>query len=170
MISFTVTNFVPSAARATFGLDAAAAGWLISTGYLLAMGCNLAIGYLMDRADRWTIMSVIALLLIPASLLLTMHDLAVFRIATALTLALGFTATNQVYALAREVMDAHDAAGAIGALGLGAGVFAYVGPQALGVLRDHTGGFAVGWYVMAGTATVALLVLLTLRRVTRTRG
>lgn len=50
----------------------------------------------------------------------------------------------------------------MGVVSLGAGVFGYVGPQALGFLRDWTGGFSIGWYVIAGIclATVAELYLL----------
>ncbi len=168
MMAFSVTFFVPSAVRFTFGLDGVAAGWMISTGYLLGIFTNLYVGYLMDRHDKWTVMIAIAALLAPASLLLAVHDLVVFRATTAVVLALGFTATNQVYALAREVMDSRDAAGAMGVLSLGSGIFGYVGPQVLGVLRDRTGGFAVGWYVMAGAATLACAELVVLR--SRVRG
>jgi LPXTG-motif cell wall-anchored protein len=41
-------------------------------------------------------------------------------------------------------------------------VCGYFGPQMLGALRDRTGGFAAGWYMMAGVAaaTVCLIFLL----------
>lgn len=47
-------------------------------------------------------------------------------------------------------------------MSLGAGIFGYIGPQVLGSLRDWTGGFNIGWYVIAGIciATVMELYLL----------
>src|SRR5436190_13226897 len=48
---FTVTYFVPSVAGSVYGLDAAASGVIISTGYMAAIAVNLLIGVLADRYD-----------------------------------------------------------------------------------------------------------------------
>ena len=52
----------------------------------------------------------------------------------------------------------------MGIVSLGGGVFGYLGPQTLGLLRDWTGGFTAGWYFVAGGACVALLVIILLKR------
>lgn len=164
MGQFSVTFFVPSAARSMYALDAAQAGWVISTGYLCAMFANLGIGALVDRYDRWTVMAWLFAVLTVASASMTIDNLLVFRIATATVLAGGFSAANQIYGIAGDVMRGREAGNAIGVVSLGAGVFGYIGPQLLGSLRDWTGGFTAGWMMVATADALTLLLLLALRR------
>jgi predicted MFS family arabinose efflux permease len=164
MGQFAATFFVPLAAKSLFNLDAMAAAYIISTGYICAIFANLLFGYLMDRYDQWKIMGVLVSILLLASLAMTAQDLAVFRIATALVVACGFSATNQVYGIAGQVLRGRDTGPVIGIVSLGAGIFGYLGPQALGALRDWTGGFNAGWYMIAGVAAITLLEIILLRR------
>jgi cyanate permease len=50
----------------------------------------------------------------------------------------------------------------MGVVSLGAGLFGYFGPQMLGILRDRTGSFAAGSYMVAiaDVLTLGLIVLL----------
>jgi predicted MFS family arabinose efflux permease len=162
--SFSVTFFVPAAATTVFKMDAVGASFVISTGYICAIFLNLLFGYLMDHYNKWIILSSLVVFLIPASLAMTSENELVFRIATAVVLAGGFTATNQVYGLAGSVLRGRETGNVMGMLGLGAGISGYVGPQMLGVLRDRTNGFDAGWYMMAGIALVTLIELLLLKR------
>lgn len=162
--SFSVTFFVPAAATTVFKMDAVGASFVISTGYICAIFLNLLFGYLMDHYNKWIVLSSLVVLLIPASLAMTSGNELVFRIATAVVLAGGFTATNQVYGLAGSVLRGRETGNVMGMLGLGAGISGYVGPQMLGVLRDRTNGFSAGWYMMAGIALVTLIELLLLKR------
>jgi predicted MFS family arabinose efflux permease len=162
--SFSVTFFVPAAATTVFKMDAVGASFVISTGYICAIFLNLLFGYLMDHYNKWIVLSSLVVLLIPASLAMTSENELVFRIATAVVLAGGFTATNQVYGLAGSVLRGRETGNVMGMLGLGAGISGYVGPQMLGVLRDRTNGFSAGWYMMAGIALVTLIELLLLKR------
>ena len=164
MASFSVTFFVPSAAATTFKMDAVGAAFVISTGYICAIFLNLFLGYLMDRYNKWIVLSSLVTLLIPASLAMTSENELVFRIATAVVLAGGFTATNQVYGLAASVLSGRETGNVMGVLSLGAGICGYVGPQMLGLLRDWTQGFNAGWYMMAGIALLTLIELLLLKR------
>ena len=61
-------------------------------------------------------------------------------------------------------MAGRDAGPVIGIVSLGAGVFGYVGPQMLGILRDWSGGFNAGWYFLAFAATVTLVEIVVLHR------
>jgi predicted MFS family arabinose efflux permease len=162
--SFSVTFFVPAAATTVFKMDAVGASFVISTGYICAIFLNLLFGYLMDHYNKWIVLSSLVVLLIPASLAMTSENELVFRIATAVVLAGGFTATNQVYGLAGSVLRGRETGNVMGMLGLGAGISGYVGPQMLGVLRDRTKGFSAGWYMMAGIAVLTLIELLLLKR------
>lgn len=84
-------------------------------------------------------------------------------------LTLGFAATDQGYGLAADVLRGRESGNVMGVVGLGAGVFGYVGPQALGFLRDWTGGFSIGWCVVAGICLVTVAELYLLEAASRTR-
>ena len=160
--SFSVTFFVPSAAESAFGISTVSSSLIISSGYLVAVFVNLGVGYLMDRFNKWRVMGFLMTTMVVASLGMTVHNLPLFRICTVTLLAFGFAATNQGYGLAADVLRGRESGNVMGVVSLGAGVFGYAGPQALGVLRDWTGGFSIGWYAIAGIclATVAELYLL----------
>ena len=164
---FTVTYFVPSVAAALYGLDAAAAGIIISTGYLTAIVVNLGVGLLIDRFNKLAVLGVIFVLLAGASASLVIENLFIFRVATAAVIGLGFTAANQLYGLAGAVMPRHEAGPAMGVVSLGAGLFGYFGPQMLGILRDQTGSFAAGFYMVAVADVITLILIAVLYRLTR---
>jgi predicted MFS family arabinose efflux permease len=159
---FTITHFVPSVAKSEFGLDARAAGIIISTGYLAAIAMNLVVGVLADRFNKLAVLAGMFVLLVCASGSMTIPDEAAFRIATASVISLGFAATNQLYGLAGSLMPRREAGNAMGLVSLGAGLFGFFGPQLLGFLRDATGSFNAGFYMVmcADILTLALLALL----------
>jgi predicted MFS family arabinose efflux permease len=162
--SFSVTFFVPSAAASIFKLDAVSASWIISSGYVVAIFLNLVVGYLMDRYNKWVIMGTLMTLLIPACLAMTTSHLLVFRIGAASILGVGFTATNQIYGIAADVLRGRQTGNVMGIVSLGAGVCGYLGPQMLGALRDWTGRFAAGWYMMAAIAAISVVEFAVLGR------
>jgi predicted MFS family arabinose efflux permease len=159
---FTVTYFVPSVAASVYGLDAAAAGLIISTGYIAAIVLNLVIGMLADRFDKLVVLGAIVAVLAGASASLAVEHELLFRIATAVVIGFGFSAANQLYGLAGTLMPRHETGNAMGIVSLGAGLFGYFGPQMLGILRDATGSFAAGFYMVAvaDLLTLGLIVLL----------
>jgi predicted MFS family arabinose efflux permease len=164
---FTVTYFVPSVARALYGLDAKAAGVIISTGYLTAIVVNLGIGLLADRFNKLIVLGSVFILLTIASSSLAIENVLTFRVATAAVIGFGFTAANQLYGLAGSVMPRHEAGHAMGVVSLGAGLFGYFGPQMLGILRDRTGSFAAGFYMVAIADLITLVLIAVLYRMTR---
>lgn len=166
---FTITYFVPSVAQAEFGLAARESGFIISTGYLTAIVMNLVAGVLADRYNKIALLGVMFVLLVCASFSMTIPSETAFRIATAGVIGLGFAATNQLYGLAGGLMPRREAGNAMGVVSLGAGLFGFFGPQLIGLLRDMTGSFNAGFYVVmcADLATLALLALL--YRITRSR-
>ena len=164
---FTVTYFVPSVAKALYGLDAKAAGLIISTGYLTAIVMNLGVGLLVDRFNKLIVLGGVFVLLAVASSSMAVEDLLTFRVATAAVIGLGFTAANQLYGLAGSVMPRHEAGPAMGVVSLGAGLFGYFGPQMLGILRDRTGSFAAGFYMVAIADVITLVLIAVLYRMTR---
>ncbi len=169
MGGFSATFFVPSAVRSTFHLDALQSAYLISASYVVAIFANLLFGYLCDRFDRWNMMIVLAAVLIPACFAMMIPNLLAFRVATALVISLGLCATNQIFALAGDVVGRSELGPVMGVVGLGGGVFGYVGPQVLGVLRDRTGGFTAGWYFVAAGVIVSLIEIVFLRHYSRSK-
>ncbi len=163
MGGFSVTFFVPYAVQSVFGMGARDAASIISASYLVSIPLNLGFGYLCDRYSRWNMMIGIALLLIPASFAVLSHDLLVFRVAVALIVSLGHAATNQIYAIGSSLLPKEEVGKGMGIVGLGSGIFGYLGPQMLGYLRDATGGFTAGWIFVACAAVLSLCDLLMLR-------
>ena len=153
---------MPSVATSVYGLDAAAAGIIISTGYIAAIVLNLIVGFVADRFDKLLVLAGIFVLLAGASASLTYESELVFRVATAVVIGFGFSATNQLYGLAATLIPRGQAGNAMGVVSLGAGLFGYFGPQLLGILRDVTGSFAAGFAMVAAAdlSTLALVVLL----------
>jgi predicted MFS family arabinose efflux permease len=166
---FTITYFVPSVAGAVYGLDAAAAGVIISTGYVAAILVNLGIGILTDRFNKLIVLGGVFVVLAVASASIAVENVVTFRVATAAVIGFGFAAANQLYGLAASVMPRREAANAMGVVSLGAGVFGYFGPQMLGILRDRTGSFAAGFYMVAIADVITLGLILLLYRITRGR-
>jgi len=164
MGGFSVTFFVPYAVKSVFGMGPQDGAAIISASYLVSIPLNLGVGYLCDRYSRWNMMILLAVLLVPASFAVMSRDLLVFRIAVALIVSLGHAATNQVYAIGSSLLPKEEVGKGMGIVGLGSGIFGYLGPQMLGYLRDATGGFTAGWIFVAGAAVLALGDLLILRR------
>ncbi len=162
MGSLSANFFVPSAAQALFHLDAVGASYLISTGFALAIFVNLLFGFLMDRFHRWKVMAALAGLGVAGGIAMTSHDLLVFRIGTALVLALGHAGIQQSYTLAGDVLRGRETGNVMGVVSMVAGVFSYLGPQMLGLLRDWSGSFVAGWYFIIAAAAVTLLLVLAL--------
>lgn len=169
MGGFSATFFVPSAVKSTFQLGAMESAYVISTSYVVAIFMNVLFGYLCDRYDRWDMMIALAVLLVPSCFAMMVPNLLVFRVATALVISLGLCATNQIFALASDVVDRREMGPVMGVVSLGGGLFGYVGPQALGILRDRTGGFTAGWYFVAAGVVVSLIEIAFLRRYARSR-
>ena len=69
--------------------------------------------------------------------------------------------------MSASVMPRAQAAHAMGVVSLGAGLFGYLGPYMVGMLRDRTGSFAAGFYMVAVADVLTLGLIIVLYRVTR---
>jgi len=160
---FAATFFLPAALKMDFGLDEAASAGVISVAYICAIVVNPLCGYLADRYNRWLVLAGMMALMIPASLAMTSSNLVVFQIAAAALISLGLASTNQLYPTVSELMRGRDVGPLMGITALGGGIFGYLGPQALGWLRDWSNGFVAGWWVLSGVAAFAMCLLLFLK-------
>ena len=127
----------------------------------------MVVGLLVDRFNKLVVLGGVFVLLAVASASMTVEHLLTFRVATAAVIGFGFTAANQLYGLAGSVMPRREAGNAMGVVSLGAGLFGYFGPQMLGILRDWTGSFAAGFYMVAIADVLTLGLIAVLYRMTR---
>lgn len=162
--SLTTNFFLPSAARGVFGFTPVAAAYMISAGFLVAIFVNLLFGFLMDRFNKWKVMAFLAVLLIAGSLLMTSREVMLFRVGATVVLALGHAAIQQSYSIAAEVLHGRETGNVMGIVSGVAGIVNYLTPQALGILRDRSGGFDDGWYTLAGISAVTLILVVVLWR------
>ncbi|WP_395399576.1 nitrate/nitrite transporter [Pseudoduganella sp. UC29_106] len=160
---FAATFFLPSVLKAEFNMDATAAAGVISIAYIVAIFVNPLCGYLADRFNRWLVLAGMMLMMIPASLGMMSHNILVFQICATGLISLGLASTNQLYPTIAELMRGRDVGPLMGITALGGGIFGYLGPQALGWLRDWSGGFTAGWYALTGVAAFAACLILFLK-------
>jgi predicted MFS family arabinose efflux permease len=163
---FAATFFVPSVVRTVFHGGAEESSYIIGAAYTTAIFVNPLCGWLADRINRWYVMAGITAVMIPACLLMSSDNIYVFGFATALLVSFGHAAANQVYPTAATLLRGRDTGPIMGIVGLGSGLFGYLGPQALGWMRDYSGGFDLGWRVIMVTTTAVLLLVLYLKRYT----
>jgi MFS family permease len=136
-------------------------------GYIAAIVLNLVIGTLADRFNKLAVLGAIVAVLAVASASLAVEHEVLFRVATAVVIGVGFSAANQLYGLAGTLIPRHETGNAMGIVSLGAGLFGYFGPQMLGILRDTTGSFAAGFYMVAIADVLTLGLIVLLYRLTR---
>jgi nitrate/nitrite transporter NarK len=163
MGGFAATFFLPAALKAQFGMDPAGSAQVISIAYICAIVVNPLCGWLADRFDRWLVLAGMMALSIPASLAMMSHDLLVFQVAAAVLISCGLATTNQLYPTVAELMRGRDVGPLMGITALGGGIFGYLGPQALGWLRDWSDGFTAGWWTLAGVAAFSTCLMLFLK-------
>jgi predicted MFS family arabinose efflux permease len=162
--AYSVTFYMPLSAEQVFNLDRFATAAIISMGYAVAIPVNLLFGYLMDRYNKWNVLTVLLIALIPCCLLMVSDNLLVFRLASTAVLALGFALINQIYGLAGEALRGRETGNVMGLVSLGVGVCGYLGPQMMGLLRDWTGGFSASYFMITVVAATALVEIILLKR------
>jgi predicted MFS family arabinose efflux permease len=160
---YNATHYVPMEGKEIFHLDATDTAFILSIGYIAAIFGNMLLGWLMDRYDKWNVMALMMVILIPASLAMVVDNLLIYRISTAIVVALGLSTAQQSYALASWLTSGRDMGKVMGAVSFGTGIFGYIAPQTLGFLRDWTGGFDAGWCFVAGVALLSLIIIIILK-------
>ncbi len=167
---FASNWFIPGAVEMVFNEKGMTAAYILSTGFVVAICANLLFGYLMDRFNKWNVMALMMIILIPASLCMNTTNLPLFWVATSLVLSVGLSAAQQCFALAAELVPAREMGHVMGLVSLGPGIFGYIGPQTLGWLRDWTGSFTAGWYFLALVAVISLSLIVYIKRYIKIRA
>lgn len=167
---FASNWFIPGAVETVFGRKDMTASYIIMTGFIVAICANMFFGYLMDRFNKWNVMGLMMVILIPASLCMNAKSLPLFWIATSLVLSVGLSAAQQCFSLAADLVPAREMGSVMGIVSLGPGIFGYVGPQMLGWLRDWTDGYTAGWYFLGLVALISLLLIVYIKHYIKSRA
>ncbi len=164
MLGISLTFFLPTALTHLFEQTAMDSAAILGTGYGLGVPVVLFSGVFADRINnRKLVLAVIMLINTVLALMMTGPNLTVFRISAIMIFSLGLTIPNLLYAIAGQVLAGREVGNIMGTIGLGSGVAAYFGPQMLGLLRDATGSFSAGWYLMAAASGVSFFIILSLK-------
>jgi predicted MFS family arabinose efflux permease len=167
---FSSNWFIPGAVEMVFGRkDMAAAAQILSTGFVVAICANMFFGYLMDRFNRWNVMGLMMVILVPASLCMNSTSLPLFWISSALVLSVGLSAAQQCFSLAAELVSGREMGNVMGVVSLGPGIFGFAGPQTLGWLKDWTGSYTAGWYFLALVAAISLAIIVYIKHYIKAR-
>ena len=164
MLGISLTFFLPTALTHLFEQTAMDSAAILSTGFGLGVPVVLFSGVFADRINnRKLVLAVIMLINTVLALMMTVPNLTVFRFSAILIFSLGLTIPNLLYSIAGQVLAGREVGNIMGTIGMGAGVAAYFGPQMLGLLRDTTGSFSAGWYLMAAVSAVSFFIILSLK-------
>jgi NNP family nitrate/nitrite transporter-like MFS transporter len=162
--SMALMQFVPVAMGDQFNASVQTIGNTMALGGMIAIGMAIVPAVLADRLGtrKWVILAFV-LPVVPLSLLLNTNDLDTYRVVVVVFRALIGSTAAVLYALPRQLLPPKDVPLAMGLYSLSGGAVAYAAPQLLGVLRDVSGGFSLGWYITAGVTLAACVLVLRLR-------
>ena len=150
--------WLPTYLVADKGLSLAAAGLIVAIANIVTLPANLLGGYLSDRSGRPHGIIIVSLaVLIPSFVLLPLADGMLPLIAVIIA---QFVVMQAYSGSLFEIPLLHlgsDSAGSLNGFGnfwanIGGLVFAWV----LGVSKDHSGSFNVGWMMLGGLCLLAL--------------
>ena len=160
MVGISLAFFMPTALTHLYHLTSMDAAKTMSMGFGIGVPVVLFAGVIADRiGNRKLVLAVVMLLNTCLALMMTSASPTVFRVSAMLILALGLSVPNLIYAVAGDVLAGRQVGNIMGTIGFGMGVAAYFGPQMLGVLRDVTGGFSAGWYLMAAVSAISFVII-----------
>jgi ACS family tartrate transporter-like MFS transporter len=141
-------------------------GFLVAVPYLVSTVAVVVVGYSSDRhGDRiWHI--ALPWLLAALGFVIASYAQNEMLVLLGLTFAVigPLAVISPVFMLASSFVRGSAAAGAIALLNTGASFSGFVAPAIFGVLRERTGGFAVGMIVLAVALATAAMIVLALGR------
>ncbi len=154
--STSILAFSPAALKQLFNYSAQDIGFINGAAFAFAILLVLLAGILATRFNtrKWVLVGLF--LCIAASAVgLQAQDRGVFAIAAGLMIAfVSGGPSAMVYSMAPYHFETREVPAVFSLIAVVGSAAAYVGPQTLGLLRDTTGAFTVGWYVLLGVAVV----------------
>jgi len=160
---YGLSFFLPQIVKA-FGVSNVAAGFITAVPYLVGAIGMIFWGAHSDRSGERTWHAVIAFLFIIAGLgLASAVDEPTVKMLFLCLAGFGFFAVLPIFwTFPTAFLSGAGAAAGIAAVNSIGNLGGYFGPQAFGLLRDHTGSDVVGLIFLAGCALVGMLIVLLL--------
>ncbi|WP_404423072.1 MFS transporter [Nibricoccus sp. IMCC34717] len=160
--NYGIEFFLPSILQDWYGLSLAHVAWLSALPSLLVIGSQLFVGWNSDRLQerRWHVLgpwlcTAVALALVPLTRGHLWLTVACFMVAAA-----GLKAyLPAFFALPNLFLAGTAAAGSVGLINSIGNLGGFLGPTLLGRLRDLTGSYQSGLWILAGSVSLAAFCL-----------
>jgi MFS family permease len=139
---------------------------IAAIGLAFAVVVSLSVGWAADRYGIWTILGLVCAMNFVSAMCLALGEGLKAAYVVGILLSKGFQVATPflAVALAPSLCGNRDVGPVVALVALGIGVGQFVGPQALGVLRDYTGSYVAGWYYLAAVALLSLAIVHGLKR------
>jgi MFS family permease len=144
-----------------WGTDAVQFAWILSFGMILAIFVNLGAGWCGDRFGNWNMLIATGLLnsMVGVCLLVGQFNMkSIYITGILIAKALQLTTTLFVNSLAPTFLGGRDVGPIIAIIFLGSGLGQYFGPQVIGILKDTTGAYTIGWIYIAACGVMSVLI------------
>ncbi len=160
-INSGVATYVPLVLVQNFKMTAIDVGNLVSVYRAGGIIMALALGYLSTRYDtrKWPMLFIFGFGTIGV-LLLMPQDRTLTLVGCVMALSVFFTAGPAIlYAVQAHAFPAREIGPAYAMIGFVGSLFSWAGPQLLGIARDMTGGFFVGWIIQLVAAVLGIILV-----------
>lgn len=164
--SYALALWLPLLLRDVAGVADRWMGWvLLAVGGASAVGM-LLLGWHSDRSGERVRHAATTLVLASIGLVLTVASRQPIIIIGGLTLAIGAVIAflPVFWCLPPRLLTGGAAAGGIALINSLGNLGGFVGPNVLGLVREHTGGYTAGLLTLAGVSVEAALLMLWLHR------
>jgi MFS transporter, NNP family, nitrate/nitrite transporter len=134
---------------------------ITSIGMVIAIFVNLGAGWCGDKFGRWNMLIVSGILnsFVGICLLIGQSNLMpVYIVGILIAKTLQLTSTLFVNSMTPTFLRGRDIGPIIAIIFLGNGLGQYLGPQVIGIFKDATGAYTLGWIYITVCAVLATLV------------
>lgn len=160
--NYGVEFFLPSILKSWYDLNLNSITWLVILPPILALAGQLFVGWNSDRTKERRVHAVVPILLGATALLLapSTKDHLWLTVGCFMVAAAGIKAYQPAFwALPSLLLTSTAAAGAIGLINSVGNLGGFLGPRLLGYIKTHTGSFAGGVYILAGSMLLTATII-----------
>ena len=155
-----VDGFAVVQMKEVWQTDAVQFAWISNAGLTLAIIVNLVAGWCGDKYGRWNMLIISGALntMVGVCLLIgQFNNKYIYILGLLIAKGLQMTTTLFVNSNAPNFLKGRDIGPIIAIIALGGGLGQYLGPQAIGILKDFTGAYTAGWIYIAACGVMATL-------------
>ena len=135
--------------------------WISSAGMALAIIVNLGAGWAGDKFGRWNMLIVTGIFnsMVGICLFIGQFDnINIYILGILIAKALQLTTVLFANSIAPTFLNGRHVAGIIAMIALGGGLGQFLGQQIIGLMRDATGSYSLGWLYLTACGILATLI------------